>query len=83
MAAVGGGEFGGERAGGDADKGWSWGRRVGEVGVVSEVGGMEPPTPFAEASPLDFKISASLNLRCLSILESAPVNKHISDQSQA
>ena len=50
--------------------------------MVLEVGGMESPTPFAEASPLDFKIWASLNLRCLSILEYAPVNKHIRDQSQ-
>ena len=72
MVAMGGAEFGGKRAGGDADGGGCWGQRVGEVGVVSKVGGMESPTPFAEASPLDFRIWVSLNLCCLSIFESAP-----------
>jgi len=36
-------------------EGGLWGRRVGEGGAVSEVGGRESPTPFDEASPLDFK----------------------------
>jgi len=76
MAAIGGGEFGGwlgeGGAGGDDGVGEFWGRRVGEVGAVSDVGGRESPTLFADVSPLDFKIWASLNLCCLSIFESAP-----------
>ena len=69
---MGGGEFGGERAGGDADEGGCWERRLGEVGTASEVGGKESRTPFDEASPLHFKIWTSFNLLCLSIFESAP-----------
>jgi len=60
MAAIGDGEFGGwfgeGRAGGDDGVVEGWGQRLGEVGVATEVGGMESPTPFAEAPPLDFRI---------------------------
>ena len=35
-------------------EGGLWGRRVREVGAVSEFGGRESPTLFDEASPLDF-----------------------------
>jgi len=59
MAAIGGGEFGGwlrEGGAGGDDGGEFWGRRLGEVGAISEVGGRESPTPFAEVSPLDFRI---------------------------
>jgi len=41
-----GGWFGEERAGGDVVVGGCWGRRLGEVGAVAEVGGMESPNPF-------------------------------------
>ena len=47
--------------------GGHWGRRVGEVGAFSEVGGTETPPPFDEA---DFMAWASLHLLCLSIFES-------------
>jgi len=59
MAAIGGAELEGwlrEGGAGEDDGGEFWGRRLGEVGAVSEVGGRESPTPFTEASPLDFGI---------------------------
>ena len=38
-------------AGEDATVGGCWGRRLGELRAVSEVGVMGSPAPFEEASP--------------------------------
>jgi len=71
MAAIGGGERGGWLG-----ESWTVGVDgvvvLGEDGEVLEVGRGDPPTSFAEAPSLDFRTWANLNLRCLSIFESAP-----------